>query len=154
MNLLDLYVQVAELHEYLDKILSQDDVNFDIQFKNHKYNFESVFLIEDKEQQTIKRKELLRALLHDHVSDIVDHVTLNSESHWTPRNLIVEVLLHHGHKPESATLEIVSEEYDVTERQKPAIKEFKEDDLVIREPNQGMFHDYKIRDVGDPIEIK
>jgi hypothetical protein len=118
MNLLDLYVHIAELHEYLDKILSQDDVNFDVQFKNHKYNFESVFLLEDKEQQTIKRKELLRALLQDHVADIVDHVTLNAESLWTPRNLIVEVLLHHGHKPDSATLEIVSDEYEINEENK------------------------------------
>lgn len=118
MNLLDLYVHVAELHEYLDKILSQEDVNFDVVFKNHTYNFESVFLEEDKEEQMRKRKELLRALLHDHVSDIVDHVTFKGESHWTPRNLIVEVLLHHGNRPESATLEIVSDEYEINEENK------------------------------------
>lgn len=113
MNLLDLYISIGELHEYLHKILDQEDVNFDVLFKNHAYNFESVFIPEDRAAQERKRRELVHALLLDHTNDIVNHICLSPETPWTPRNLVVEVLLHHGERPQGATLEIVSDEYDV-----------------------------------------
>lgn len=116
MNLLDLYEAIANLNDYLEKVLSQDDVNFDITFKNLSYDFQSVYLLEDKQEQDAKRKELIRALLHDHVADIVDHVTLHANEPWTPRNLIIDILSQHAYRPPEATLEIVSEEYVIEDK--------------------------------------
>ena len=114
MNLLDAYNAIAELNEFLEKTLNQQDVNYDITFGEHKYCFEATFTEEDKQEQAIARKKLIKALLEHHTQDIINHITgPNRDEHWSPANLIVEVLSYAGERPEDATLEIVSEEYEI-----------------------------------------
>jgi hypothetical protein len=124
MNLVDAYTAVAELNQHLQDILSQEDVKYDIRFKNHFYEFEAIFLIEDQEQQDNKRNELIRALLHDHFTDIINHVTLKKDEMWTPSNLIVDILCNEdlNTRPEDATMEIVSEVYEVEDKETLAIE--------------------------------